>query len=331
MIPEYLVSLIFAIFIFNLFLSQSLKFRFLVDNDFKKKQSFHFTMKSNIGGFCIILILLSFNFFISNIFTPIIFFSLCFFIVGFLDDLKIVTSPFIRFICLIVIITFMVINQKFYVHNFGLYFLQEYLDINILIILTIVSLFLVINGANLIDGFNGLLSIHILIILITLAFLFELNFPIILVCILLLTFLYFNLIKQNIFLGDSGAYFLGSLTSILIIQTANETINVSPFFFGILLFYLYFETFFSVIRKLLMKKNPFKPDKNHLHMLLYLYLKKSKLNSPNNLTGILINISFFVLILPTIFFINNDLFCIVYFIIMHFVYLISYKMLYEKK
>ena len=75
----------------------------------------------------------------------------------------------------------------------------------------------IINGANLIDGFNGLLAINLIIINVILAYI-NINygnneFSIILISqiIVLIVFLLFNFPSAKIFFGDSGAYLMGSL------------------------------------------------------------------------------------------------------------------------
>ena len=45
------------------------------------------------------------------------------------------------------------------------------------------------------------------------------------------------------FLGDSGAYLMGSMVALNIIITNNLNPNISSFFFCTLLFYLFFEVF----------------------------------------------------------------------------------------
>ena len=76
----------------------------------------------------------------------------------------------------------------------------------------------VINGANLIDGFNGLLTINLIIINIILAYVnmnnenLEISILMISQIIILLSFLLFNFPNAKIFLGDSGAYTMGALT-----------------------------------------------------------------------------------------------------------------------
>jgi len=322
--------------IFYLITSLSLKQKILIDNDFKKKQSFHNKIKSLSGGLSIIITLTLIFYLNNNDLNKIFIFPFLFFLVGFLDDLKIVTSPILRFYIIVLLIIFLVLGEGFYVQDFGITMFQNYFNEVFLIVLTIIGFFLVLNGSNLIDGFNGLLSIHISIISLILFFFVEKNMivnqSIILNFIfILLIFLYFNLLKQNLFLGDSGAYFLGSLLGIIIINTSNNLDSVSPFFFAIILFYLYFETVFSVFRKIYERKDPFKPDRLHLHMLLYKRLKKKKFKNPNSLNGVLINFIYLILILPSFLFINNNFILFFYFIFLHIVYLSTYRYVREKK
>ena len=84
----------------------------------------------------------------------------------------------------------------------------------------------------------------------------NLEFSILLISqiIILLSFLLFNFPSAKIFLGDSGAYVFGALTGLNTIITNNLNPNISSFFFCTLLFYLFFEVFFSFFRKTLSKK-----------------------------------------------------------------------------
>ena len=76
----------------------------------------------------------------------------------------------------------------------------------------------IINGANLIDGFNGLLTINLIIINVILTYInlnnsnLEFSFVLIAQIIILLTFLLFNFPNAKIFLGDSGAYLAGCVS-----------------------------------------------------------------------------------------------------------------------
>ena len=118
----------------------------------------------------------------------------------------------------------------------------------------------VINGANLIDGFNGLLTINLIIINIILTHINmsneNLEFSVLLISqiIVFLSFLLFNFPSSKIFLGDSGAYIFGALTSLNTIITNNLNPNISSFFFCTLLFYLFLRYFFHFLENSL-KKN----------------------------------------------------------------------------
>ena len=61
----------------------------------------------------------------------------------------------------------------------------------------------------------------------------NLEFSILLISqiIILLSFLLFNFPKAKIFLGDSGAYLFGALTSLNTIITNNLNPNIPSFFF----------------------------------------------------------------------------------------------------
>ena len=107
--------------------------------------------------------------------------------------------------------------------------------------------------------------------------------------------------------GDAGAYILGFFYGYLLIWTYSENQSFSPFFVVVLLWYPCFENLFSIIRKFKFKKSPVKPDDNHLHQLLYLYLKKKYKfeNTLANNVGSLIILTFnfiiFILAVQNIF------------------------------
>ena len=95
------------------------------------------------------------------------------------------------------------------------------------------------------------------------------------------------------FLGDSGSYLFGSLIALNIIITNNLNPHISSFFFCILLFYLFFEVFFSFIRKIYQKKSPVLPDNKHLHMLSFIKVSQDFwIDKSNYMNSIIINLSF---------------------------------------
>ena len=343
----FVFFIIFLGFFFNkylLFFIKKIKTNLLVDDQFTKPQAFHESSIPRLGGvnlFFLLIITFTYLFFSKNIFYfEYISFSLFFFILGLIDDLKINIAPKLRLIMMIVFSVLLVAFNDIHINKTGLAFLDNLVAIDIFSLMFICLCFLfIINGSNLIDGFNGLLAIHALIIFIILFiinFLNENNNIAILlfyISIATLIFLKFNFPRAQIFLGDSGAYLLGALIAISVIQTSNLNPSISPFFFCILLFYLFFEVFFSFFRKIIIaKQSPLFPDNQHLHMLLYKLLfkkNKKKLNS-NYTVSIYINLIYLLLLIPAIFFMDHGLFCRYYFFGMLVFYIYFYKILCKK-
>ena len=118
----------------------------------------------------------------------------------------------------------------------------------------------IINGSNLIDGFNGLLAFQLIIINSVLLYIniennfFEISVFITAQIIILMVFLLFNFPSAKIFMGDGGAYLFGTFTALNVIETNNLNPNISSFFYCILLFYIFFEVFSLFLEKL-NKKN----------------------------------------------------------------------------
>jgi len=131
------------------------------------------------------------------------------------------------------------------------------------------------NAVNIIDGFNGLASGIILLILLSFGITaFQQNNMEILSIVLLTagsTFAFFilNFPKGKIFLGDGGAYLLGFIVAIIGIFLASKYEGVSPWYVLAVFIYPVWEVFFSIIRKLSIGLSPMQPDKYHFHMLVY--------------------------------------------------------------
>ena len=346
-------NIIFSLFLifFGYFFSKYLllifkksKSNLLTDNQFKKIQAFHENSTYRLGGviiFFLLVLVFLYLYFSRNIFlSEYVSFCTLFFLLGLVDDLKIKIAPKFRLFIMIMLLVTLVISNEIYIKKTGLEFLDHLVAIDIFSLMFICLCFLfIINGSNLIDGFNGLLGIHSLIIFIVLFTINLINednnfiYILFYVSLLNLIFLKFNFPKAQIFLGDGGAYLIGIFIAISAIKTSYLNPSISPFFFCILLFYLFFEVFFSFFRKILIaKQSPLLPDGQHLHMLLYKFLfkkNKSKLNS-NYTVSIYINLIYLLLIIPGIIFMNNGLFCRYYFFLLFIVYVYFYKILYAK-
>jgi len=337
--------LIFGYFFSKYFLLIVKKYNWslISDNQFKKPQAFHFDSTPRVGGitiFCLLFLSFLYLFLYQNIlYLEYVTFCSLFFFLGLIDDCKINLKPKFRLLIMVTSLMILIISNDFYLEKTGLEFLNNLLEIDIFALcFTILCFLFIINGANLIDGFNGLLAIHTLIIIVVLFFInlinynFDLTYILFFSILSILTFLKFNFPKAKMFLGDSGAYLMGALVGISSIYTNILNPAISPFFFCILLFYLFFEVFFSFFRKLfLTKQSPLFPDNKHLHMLLYRKFVKNKNNLKSNYNvSIYINLIFFILIIPAVLLMNNGEFCRYYFFFLLSAYIYFYKILYRE-
>ena len=318
-----------------------------LDKDFLKPQSFHQKPTPRVGGVVIFIFSIFYLFFLEEktvFFYSVIFLGTLYFIIGFFDDLKFNVKPELRLLFMF-LISFLII----YLLGVKINYTQiKLLDVLINYNKIIQTLFIcfcllfIVNGSNLIDGFNGLLIIQYLIILSVLYLLLykidNLNYlkDYILFSILIgFSFLIFNFPHAKIFLGDCGAYFLGVNLSLIIIEI-NKLIFLTkfpPFLFACLLFYIFFEVFFSFFRKFFIKKkSPLQPDAQHLHMLLFSFINKkiNNLSKSNYLTAATINIIYFLLITPIFVIHDNGEMCKKYFFILLFFYLLFYIFLSKK-
>jgi UDP-N-acetylmuramyl pentapeptide phosphotransferase/UDP-N-acetylglucosamine-1-phosphate transferase len=337
------------ILLVNFFLVKNynlLFFKKTKDNEFYKPQAFHFKSTPRIGGFIIFIFLTTFliMFYNKNIFSfQIIILGTFFFLLGFIGDLNINIKPEIRLFLMVVVSFLLIYFLDIRILNAQLSILNNLINSHKIIssIFVCLSLLFIINGCNFIDGFNGLLIIHSIIILGTLYFINSQNsnvdyikYSILFSIIVCFSVLFFNFPKAKIFLGDGGAYFLGSTISLIVIELSNLNKIISPFFFASILFYIFFEVFFSFFRKIFfLSSSPLKPDKKHLHMLLFKFIfsRVKKIEKANYLTGLFVNFFYFFLIFPLLFFYKDKIFCQIYFLILLIIYLFSYFYVNEKK
>jgi UDP-N-acetylmuramyl pentapeptide phosphotransferase/UDP-N-acetylglucosamine-1-phosphate transferase len=337
---------IFALLSFFIFLlaskySHKIKGGALLDKDFSKPQAFHDTPVTRSGGMAAIFSLSIFFYIYYLLYDQVlynyIFISCSVFIIGFLDDLRINIKPLRRLTIMILLLFTSIYILPIKILNIDIPFLTSLMSSHMFSSIFVLLCFLfVINGANLIDGFNGLLTINLIIINIILAYIninnsnLELSILIISQIIVLLTFLLFNFPNSKIFLGDSGAYTMGALTGLNTIFTNNLNPKISSFFFCTLLFYLFFEVFFSFFRKLTQKKSPIYPDDKHLHMLSFYKISSIYGKDKGNyLTSIFINLLYLILIIPGLYLLNDPQLSRYWFFILLLIYLIIYSRLYR--
>tara|TARA_B100002051_G_scaffold275338_1_gene318931 strand:- start:9 stop:1070 length:1062 start_codon:yes stop_codon:yes gene_type:complete len=337
---------IFALISFFIFLlvskySHKIHNGALLDKDFSKPQAFHDFPVTRSGGIAAIISLSIFFVIYYLLYSKVLYgyilISYSMFLVGFLDDLKINIKPFKRLVIMIFLLFVIIYFLPVKILNIDIPFLIPLMSNHLFSSIFVLLCFLfVINGANLIDGFNGLLTINLIIINIILTHInmtnenLELSVLLISQIIVFLSFLLFNFPSAKIFLGDSGAYIFGALTSLNTIITNNLNPNISSFFFCTLLFYLFFEVFFSFFRKLSQKKSPIYPDDKHLHMLSFYkisnYFGKNK---GNYLNSLIINLVYLILVIPGLYLSDNPELSRYWFYILLLVYVIIYSRLYR--
>ncbi|ATP39057.1 undecaprenyl-phosphate alpha-N-acetylglucosaminyl 1-phosphate transferase [Solibacillus sp. R5-41] len=137
--------------------------------------------------------------------------------------------------------------------------------------LTIVWIIGITNAINLIDGLDGLAAGVSTIALITLAVTAMLlgNGIVIAMAAILaaatIGFLFFNFHPAKIFMGDTGALFLGFMISVLALLGFKNVTVIAFVIPVIMLGVPISDTFFAIVRRFRMKQKWSDPDKSHLH------------------------------------------------------------------
>ena len=156
---------------------------------------------------------------------------------------------------------------------------------------TLFCLMILINGTNFIDGLNGLVLTYYLMVIFVIfnLNLFEYSFldnlDVILIMMIFIYLILFNIFNQ-LYIGDSGSYLIGFLFGCFLLQVYESNQTFSPYFIALLLWYPAFEILFSIIRKIIFRKSPFKPDNKHFHHLVFIYIYR-KLKYNNSLSNTL--------------------------------------------
>jgi UDP-GlcNAc:undecaprenyl-phosphate GlcNAc-1-phosphate transferase len=140
--------------------------------------------------------------------------------------------------------------------------------------LTILWIVGITNAINLIDGLDGLAAGVSSIALLTIggmALTMQNGFVVVMAAILLfstLGFLVYNFHPAKIFMGDTGALFLGFMISVLALHGFKNITVISLIIPIIILGVPISDTFFAIIRRKRNKQSFSTPDKSHLHHCL---------------------------------------------------------------
>ena len=294
MMTAYILFIPLLILILNFLFNKKNVLQSLTEDKHQK-----FVEKKNIpltGG---IVIILSSLFIINFKFQIFYFIFIFIFIIGLLSDIKYLKSAKKRFLMQILTIFLFVVYYDLSISNVRVFFIDFFLEYKFFsYIFVTFCLLIVVNGSNFIDGLNGLILGYYSTIITVILYLglaenfynlesFLINYLIVLIYLLIFNFM------NKLYLGDSGSYFLGLVSGVLLIILYNNVKNISPFFIVLLLWYPCFENLFSILRKYKFSSSPLKADNKHFHQLLFNYLKKRFNYSnlfANNLSSILINL-----------------------------------------
>lgn len=200
--------------------------------------------------------------------------SLIIFILGFIDDLVDLDS-LLKFAVQLVVAFITVHKGGVAINSFyGLFGIYD-LSIHLSYILSILVVVFFINAFNLIDGIDtlcGAISIYSIIIFMAI-FNYNNLYPELMIAVSLLgtlvAFIYYNIIPKTIFLGDSGALFIGYIISFFVIISFNLTIDLdgtkSPVFIISIVAYPVIDTTRVFLIRVYNKVPPFRADRNHIH------------------------------------------------------------------
>ena len=262
--------------------------RYLNFFDKPNKRTVHYLPTVNTGGLILYIFFLTtisqaeYNHNIELIVSIGFFVTLA----GFIDD-RINLNPSTKILFLVFPSIYLILNG-IQISDLGKY---EYIGIIELgkfkIPFLLLSIGLLINASNYIDGTDGLLLTFFSSCLIYYLFLIEdietKNLLIIFVFGSLLT-LFLNLLpstnKLKIFSGDVGSLFIGFFISFITIELYNS-FKIHPTYLIWPLWYPVYDFLFVSINRIILKKSFLKPDKSHLHHII---LNKFK----NHLTTLVI-------------------------------------------
>ncbi len=192
-------------------------------------------------------------------------------IIGLIDDIKNIKPQLKIFFLLVPILIFA--NHVYSVSSLGVYGQTNIALGSLGFLFTILSIMLLTNSFNYIDGIDGLLSLNLII---TFFYFILLNYELInlllpIICFLIV-YTFFNIKFFNFFpkqfLGDSGSLSLGFLvSSFLIILTESER-NIHPSVIIWPVAFVVYEFLTINILRIKLKKNIFKRDLNFIFNIL---------------------------------------------------------------
>src|SRR5580704_7120841 len=231
--------------------------------------------------------------------------TLVIFFLGLKDDILVI-SPIKKFIGQVLAAFIIIYYGNIQIRSMngflGIYQLPEMFSL----LLTYFAVIVVINSFNLIDGVDGLAGSLGLLSTTVLGvyFLYVGLSPYAVLAFSmagsLLAFLIFNFQPAKIFMGDTGSLLIGTVNAILVIKFINVAnvsdikfpINASPAVGFTILMIPLLDTLRVFGIRILHRRSPFSPDRNHIHHLLL-----DRGFSHRAITLILVSVNFLAIVL----------------------------------
>lgn len=254
------------------------------DHDFSGPQKFHTRAVPRIGGLGVLVAMVVAGIFANfaqsdgaSKFWLLVFCGLPAFVLGIAEDLTKSVAARWRLIATCVSAALAVWLLDGVIHRTDIPGIdQAIVWLPAAIALTLLCVTGVANAVNIIDGFNGLASMCVMMMLLGIAYVaFQTNDLFVTSAALITAGAVFGFFVWNfpaglIFLGDGGAYFVGFLLAELSVLLLARNASVSPIFPLLLCAYPIFETVFTMYRRRVLRGvATAQPDGIHLHTLIH--------------------------------------------------------------
>lgn len=254
--------------------------------DLPDQRKIHFTPIPSLGGIGIFAaLMLSVSTMVSFAETPVLQYflgaSVIIFFLGLKDDILLI-SPMKKFAGQLIAAFLLV-----YPGNFQLTSLHGFLGLTALgpvfsMLFSCITILVVVNAFNLIDGIDGLAGslglISTLFFGVVFAIEKDFSFAILSFSMAasLLAFLIYNFSPAKIFMGDTGSLLLGLVNAVLVIRFINTAslpgtvlqFSAAPAIGFAALFVPLMDTLRVTVVRVYQGRSPFDPDVNHIHHLL---------------------------------------------------------------
>lgn len=285
------------------------------DIPIKEPQNLHKKLISRFGGVAIFVSLFLVSFLEDNetynFLRTALICAAPVFVLGLIDDLRIVIDPTVRLLTVIpsALMAYQFLGTEAY--GVDIAFLDPFFEFKFFSIFFICfALAGIVNAFNMIDGINGLVLIYVMTICFITVFSSQpyfseqTNLLFVAIFFSCLGVLVLNFPLGRIFLGDGGSYFLGMVISIALIKHYQDN-QLSPWYVVCVLIYPITDTIFTIFRRIQAQMSTMESDNQHLHHLIFETVS-NKISKYERLKHVITTSIIFTLYTPFILFANTQ-------------------------